>query len=60
MKKKIASMIVNVTNGYSTSDDDVSRKYGTKGILKMIDRRKLIKEREDAKSMAGSSYVTLH
>jgi len=37
MKKKIASMIVNVTNGYPTSDNDVSREYGTKGILKMID-----------------------
>merc|ERR1712238_615428 len=31
MKKKITSMIVSVTNGYPTSDDDVSREYGTKG-----------------------------
>ena len=45
MKKKIASMIVNVINGYPTSDDDVSREYGNKGILKMIDRRKLTKKK---------------
>ena len=45
MKKKIASMIVNVTNGYPTSDDDVSREYGAKGILKKIDRRKLTKKK---------------
>merc|ERR1712238_516690 len=45
MKKKITSMIVSVTNGYPTSDDDVSREYGTKGILKMIDRRKLTKKK---------------
>ena len=44
MKNKIASMIANVTNGYPTSDDDVSREYGTKGILKMIDRQKLTKK----------------
>ena len=36
MKKKITSMIVNVTNGYPTNDDDVSREHETKGILKMI------------------------
>merc|ERR1712238_465703 len=44
MKKKIANMISNVTNGYPTSDDDVSREHETKGILKMIDRRKLTKK----------------
>ena len=27
MKKKIASMISNVTNGYSTIDDDISREH---------------------------------
>ena len=45
MKKKIASMIVNVTNEYPTSDDDVSREHETKGFLKMIDRRKLKKNK---------------
>ena len=45
VKKKIASMIVNVINGYSTSDDGLSREYGTKGILKMIDRHKLTKKK---------------
>ena len=34
MKMKIASMIVNVTNGYPISDDDVSREHETKKILK--------------------------
>ena len=34
MKKKITSMILKVTNEYSTSDDDVSREHETKGILK--------------------------
>ena len=37
MKKKIASMISNVSNGYPTSDDDVNREHEIKGILKMID-----------------------
>ena len=46
MKKKIANMISNVTNGYPTSDDDVSREHETKGILKMIDRRKLTKKKK--------------
>merc|ERR1712238_597648 len=45
MKKKITSMKVNLTNGYPTSDDDVSRENETKGILKMIDRRKLTKKK---------------
>ena len=45
MKKEITSMIVSVTNGYPTSDDDVSRESETKGILKMIDRRKLTKKK---------------
>ena len=45
MKKKIAYMIVSVTNGYPTSDDDVSREYETKGILKMIDQQKLTKKK---------------
>ena len=37
MKKKIANMILNLTNGYRGSDDDVSKEHETKGILKMID-----------------------
>ena len=45
MKNKILSMISNVTTGYSTSDDDVSREYETKGILELIDRRKLTKKK---------------
>ena len=45
IKKKIANMISNVTNGYPTSDDDVSREHETKGILKMIDQRKLTKKK---------------
>merc|ERR1712238_162957 len=45
MKQKITSMIVSVTNGYPTSDDDVSREYGNKGTLKMMDRRKLTKKK---------------
>ena len=38
MKKKITSMIVSVTNGYPTSDDDVDREHETKKILKTIDQ----------------------
>ena len=34
---KIANMISNVTNGFPTSDDDVSLEHETKGILRMID-----------------------
>ena len=45
MKKKIANMILNVTNGYPTSEDDVRKEHETKGILKMIDRRKLTKKK---------------
>ena len=45
MKKKIANMILNVTNGYPTSEDDVRKENETKGILKMIDRRKLTKKK---------------
>ena len=45
MKKKIANMILGVTNGYPTSEDDVSREHEAKGILKMIDRRKLTKNK---------------
>ena len=45
IKRKIASMILNVTNGYPTSGDDVSREHETKGILKIIDRRKLKKKK---------------
>jgi len=45
MKQKIANMISNVTNGYPTSDDDVSREHETKGILKMIDQQKLTKKK---------------
>ena len=45
MKKKIANMILNLTNGYRGSDDDVSKEHETKGILNMIDRRKLTKKK---------------
>ena len=45
MKKKIASMISNVTNKYPNSEDEVSREYETKGILKLIDRQKLTKKK---------------
>ena len=45
MKKKIASIILNVTNRYPTSDDDVSREHETKGILKMINQQKLTKKK---------------
>ena len=45
MKKKIASMISNVSNGYPTSDDDVSREHEIKGILTKIDQRKLTKKK---------------
>ena len=45
MKKKIASMISNVTNGHPTSDSDVSREHETNEILKMIDRQKLTKKK---------------
>ena len=45
MKKKIANMILNVTNGYPKGDNDVSREYGTNRILKMIDRQKLSKKK---------------
>ena len=45
MKKKRARMTVNVTNGYPTSDGDVSREHETIGILEMIDQRKLTKKK---------------
>jgi len=45
MKKKIASMILNATNEYSSSEDDVSRENETKGILRMIDRQRLTKKK---------------
>ena len=45
MKKKIASMIMNATNEYPTSEENVSKKNETKGILKAIDRRKLTKKK---------------
>ena len=45
MKKKIANMILNVTNGYPTIDNDVRREHETKGILKMIDQQKLTKKK---------------
>ena len=38
-------MISNITNGYSTSEDDVSIKCKTKGILRMIDRQKLTEKK---------------
>ena len=37
MKKKIASMIMNATNEYPTSEENVSKENETKGILKLID-----------------------
>ena len=45
MKKKIASMIMNATNEYPTSEDKVSKENETKGILKLIDRRNLTKKK---------------
>ena len=45
MKKKIASMIMNATKAYPTSEKDVRRDNETKGTLKMIDRRQLTKKK---------------
>ena len=45
MKKKIANMIRNATNEYPTSEENVSKENETKGILTVIDRRKLIKKK---------------
>ena len=45
MKKKIASMIMNATNEYPTSEENVSKENDTKGILKAIDRRNLAKKK---------------
>ena len=45
MKKKIASMIMNATNEYPTSDEDISKENETKGILKMINRQRLTKKK---------------
>ena len=45
MKKKIASMIMNATNEYPTCEENVSKENETKGILKAIDRRNLIKKK---------------
>jgi len=45
MKKNIASMMKNVTNEYPTSEENVSNKNETKGILKAIDQRKLTKKK---------------
>ena len=59
MKKKIASMIVNVTNGCPTSDDYVSRKHETKGILKIIDQQKLTKKKRVLNQLPDHpTYVT--
>mmetsp|Transcript_29391 Transcript_29391/g.31581 ORF Transcript_29391/g.31581 Transcript_29391/m.31581 type:complete len:88 (-) Transcript_29391:4-267(-) len=43
--KKIASMTMNATNEYPTSEEDVSKDNETKGILKTIDRRRLTKKK---------------
>ena len=45
MKKKITSMIMNATNEYPTSEEDVSKENETKGILKLMDRRRLTKKK---------------
>ena len=45
MKKEIANMILDATNGYPTSEDDVSREHDTKGNLKLIDRQKMTKKK---------------
>ena len=45
MKKKIASMILNATKGYPTREEDVSRDNEIKGILKIIDRQRLIQKK---------------
>ena len=39
-------MILNVTNGYFMSDDDVSKEHETKGSLRMMDQRKLTKKKK--------------
>ena len=46
MKKKIASMIMNATNEYPTSEEDVSKDNETKGILKTINQRSLTKKKK--------------
>ena len=45
MEKKIASMIINATNDYPTSEEDVSKDNETKGILETINRRNLTKKK---------------
>ena len=45
MKKKITSMITNVTKEYFTSEEDVRRDNETKGIPKTIDRQILTKKK---------------
>ena len=45
MKKKIASIIMNATNEYSTSEENVSKENETKGILKLINQRNLTKKK---------------
>ena len=44
-KMKIASMIMNATNEYPTSEEDVGRENETKGILKTIDQQRLTKKK---------------
>jgi len=46
MKKKIASMIMNATNEYPTSEEDVSKDNEIKGILKTINRRSQTKKKK--------------
>ena len=46
MKKKIASMIMNATKGYTTGEEDVRRDIQTKGVLKSLDRRSLTKKKK--------------
>ena len=38
-------MIMNVTKGNSTSEEDVSRDNETKGILKIIDQQRVTKKK---------------
>jgi len=45
MNKKIGSMIMNATNEYPTSEEDVSKDNETKGIQKTIDRQRLTKKK---------------
>ena len=59
IKNKIATMIVNATKEYLTSEEDVRRVNETKKILNNDTKKKIDKEEIGTKSMVGSFNLIL-